>query len=558
MIPLLLALAQDDRVELAWKLPPGEVAVYDVTVLSPQEAADSSNPFALYGYEVTARGESTWTSESHAFIGRRLALLLPDGELRVGDSRPAQTEFREAREIGTLAARGTIRLEGWETIAERRCAFLLGQFELREGRLEPTMAPAWRLVEPGTVTTRVHFDPERGIVVRAEVHVTLPIGSRADTSRQPAVERYERLSLLRTQDSTARDLPTHIVRAIDRGVEAVRRSQQADGSFGDYGGGWQDGLAGLALFTLLVSGVPADDPAIDRGFAFLADQPVTHVYSASTRILALEARRTPPRELRNPEAVERPEPRTLTEEERRWLQQTVDFLVAWQATGGGRWSYQDGHASEGHDHSNTQTAALALRAAVRAGARVPVETWRDLATHFLNCQARQGPQVTLRLDTENGGTGTGVRARARGWSYNDGGTESWGYTTGSMTAAGIGMLVIAREQLAAARALDASLGRRLDEGIRDGQAWIAVNFSAHQNRPIGGGWAYYYLYGLERAGVLLGIRQFGAHDWYREGAAFLVARQNEDGTWPAWLHDACFALLFLKKATLPVFTGGDR
>jgi len=77
---------------------------------------------------------------------------------------------------------------------------------------------------------------------------------------------------------------------------------------------------------------------------------------------------------------------------------------------------------------------------------------------------------------------------------------------------------------------------------------------------------YYYLYGLERAGILYGTETFGSHEWYPEGAEFLLANQRADGAWiskdnayanAVW--DTCFAILFLRRATRPlqdVATGG--
>jgi hypothetical protein len=66
---------------------------------------------------------------------------------------------------------------------------------------------------------------------------------------------------------------------------------------------------------------------------------------------------------------------------------------------------------------------------------------------------------------------------------------------------------------------------------------------------------------LERAGRFGGIRFFGDHDWYREGADFLVRAQNpRSGSWssaggrgPSFaIVDTCFALLFLSKGLAPV------
>ena len=91
-------------------------------------------------------------------------------------------------------------------------------------------------------------------------------------------------------------------------------------------------------------------------------------------------------------------------------------------------------------------------------------------------------------------------------------------------------------------------------------------------------WQYDYLYGLERAFVILGKRTIGTRDWYREGARMLVKEQQVDGRWQPQGHlgqfggrasgaagfrtdllDTCFALLFLKRATIkpkrPVLEG---
>ncbi|MHC4924244.1 MAG: DUF4159 domain-containing protein, partial [Planctomycetota bacterium] len=74
----------------------------------------------------------------------------------------------------------------------------------------------------------------------------------------------------------------------------------------------------------------------------------------------------------------------------------------------------------------------------------------------------------------------------------------------------------------------------------------------------------YYLYALERAGMLAGVEWMGEHDWYGVGAEHLMATQKEDGSWKDERRPAtgtCFALLFLKKGTIPVrrgaITGSD-
>ena len=69
---------------------------------------------------------------------------------------------------------------------------------------------------------------------------------------------------------------------------------------------------------------------------------------------------------------------------------------------------------------------------------------------------------------------------------------------------------------------------------------------------------HYYLYSLERVGLLYGIKKIGGHDWFLEGALWLVHHQREDGSWRSYgdmpVVDTAFALLFLKKAVVPVET----
>jgi hypothetical protein len=104
------------------------------------------------------------------------------------------------------------------------------------------------------------------------------------------------------------------------------------------------------------------------------------------------------------------------------------------------------------------------------------------------------------------------------------------------------------------------------QSLRDGVAWLGANFSVRENPGMGAAWHYYYLYGLERAGVLARVVFMGEHRWYAEGAKFLVDCQHPSGEWtpaqPAFplpphagakragaLVDQSFALLFLARAT---------
>jgi hypothetical protein len=54
--------------------------------------------------------------------------------------------------------------------------------------------------------------------------------------------------------------------------------------------------------------------------------------------------------------------------------------------------------------------------------------------------------------------------------------------------------------------------------------------------------------------MLYGTETMGRHEWYAEGAAYLLKEQQVDGSWKpkdgTGAVDTCFAILFLKRATV--------
>lgn len=151
--------------------------------------------------------------------------------------------------------------------------------------------------------------------------------------------------------------------------------------------------------------------------------------------------------------------------------------------------------------------------------------------------------------------------------------SSWGYYTtklkaaveysgsGSMTCAGLTSLIICMSELERAGELDDKLRKEMETAMKRGLAWLQENYTIRTVAPGGGIWVvyhHYYLYSLERVGLLYGIKKIGGHDWFLEGALWLVHNQREDGSWHSYgdmpVVDTAFALLFLKKAVVPVET----
>jgi len=289
--------------------------------------------------------------------------------------------------------------------------------------------------------------------------------------------------------------------AIRRGTEALVHRQLADGRWPEryYAGG----ESCLVTFALLKAGQPADRPALAAAIGFVRGVPLQHVYVVSLKIMALvEA---------DPVAY------------RKEIEAATQWLIAAQNETG-LWSYTPG--GKRFDHSNSQFALLALHAAAEAGFRVHESVWN---------RARIAVQKTQNDDG--------------GWDYMTG-AQSYG----SMTAAGVSDLLI--------------LGRtptiRMEHGFRNGAApncgtykfdeplvrgldWLGRNFRVDANPQRGTQWVYYWLYGVERCGILAGQRYLGQHEWYRAGARYLVQQQQADGTWESDLANTCFALLFLSK-----------
>jgi hypothetical protein len=319
--------------------------------------------------------------------------------------------------------------------------------------------------------------------------------------------------------------------AIDRVQRFLGTIQNRDGSFGFRSAGppsyyGNTGVTGLVVLALLSSGLPPEHPVVADGLRFLREsrepQGGFETYQASVMLMALAAAKQDKDKLRIQSLAQKLE----------------SFQVA-RAGHAGMWNYGRGLGAE--DNSNTQFAILALREAAIAGVTVSRRTWELAAAHFIGTQNPDG-----------------------GWGYHIGPPS-----TGSMTCSGIGSLVICDQML---RSSEDDLNAEgapncchqtphSNRALHRGVEWLSRYFAVGINPGEQGGmWPLYYLYGVERAGRLSASRFFGPHDWYREGAAYLVDRQSrQDGSWTGTtaaetdpVVASSFALLFLSKGLAPV------
>ncbi len=190
-----------------------------------------------------------------------------------------------------------------------------------------------------------------------------------------------------------------------------------------------------------------------------------------------------------------------------------------------------GESPGGWDLSNTQYAVLGVRAARALGIKIERSVWQKVAD-----------EVGSQQDSEGG--------------FNYGRNNSGFKAYPSMTAAGICVLAICRQELAA----DGQAPKLLDDRLARGWQW----FQAHTDAigSVKERWCYYFHYGLERAAILCDVQAVGGVDWYEQGALMFVEGQLAGGGWQS-LHDGhpgghlaegrgdlvptSFAILFLRR-----------
>ncbi len=323
---------------------------------------------------------------------------------------------------------------------------------------------------------------------------------------------------------TAEISDREVQQAIEGGVEFLKAQQDK------VRGNWPEhnmqpgGLTALCTLALLNAGVGPDDPTVARALDYLRsfDKPqMTYSVALRTMVFCL---------------AEPKKDQLLIRQNVKWLEGTqITNVSAANRRRKGTWAYS---AREGMgDNSNTQFALLALNEADRVGVKVSPITWRLAQEYWLQTQLPDGS-----------------------WGYHPGEDP-----TGSMTCAGICSLVITSGRLSSGRASVVGdnvvcCGELNDSSAIDrGLLWLGKKFSV-QNNPGSGMWLLYYLYGVERVGRLTGHRFIGRHDWYREGAEYLVGTQDNFGHFWRGLGNAesnplvatSFALLYLSKGRRPV------
>ncbi len=224
------------------------------------------------------------------------------------------------------------------------------------------------------------------------------------------------------------------------------------------------------------------------------------------------------------------------------LAMIVSYLTAHQ-NANGSWDYT---GRPNGDTSITQYGVLGLWESENSGVEVQPAVWERIATWYMSTQFSDGAWVYHHDEPSNGGE------------------------TISMTAAGVGSLLICRRQLERYRqearansplltslATDATSNYKpsisfkdMDQAIGRGMSWISGHWTT--SLPTVGRTPYYSLYGLERIGALAERQTIGRLDWFEKGRAYIRSTQKGDGSWDGEggpEPNTAWAMLFLTKST---------
>jgi hypothetical protein len=357
--------------------------------------------------------------------------------------------------------------------------------------------------------------------------------------------------------------------AIDDGVKYLKSVRTPSGTWDDPRGVYPVGYAALPALTLLECGIPAKDAAIVKPATFVRRRvsQLDRTYELALAILLLD--------------------RIGDEKDRDLIRTCAVRLVAGQAASGG-WGYRcppyNAHAQKEvldlleaikdvPPEANLPKevvipAHLKKLTVFRDPAPIPAEDPRrknfdakDPTTDNSNTQfAILALWRAQKYDVPLARTLTRVVRRFQASQNTDG---SWGY----WHAIGGDM---ERPSMDCVGLLGLAIGHGLDRPKPTGPAEKPVldprivNGFAALSRHIGGdvpsgpyGVNYYFMWSVERVGVLYNLATIADRDWYRWGSSVLLANQGplgafEGGGYPGSnrLMNTCFALLFLKRANL--------
>jgi hypothetical protein len=222
------------------------------------------------------------------------------------------------------------------------------------------------------------------------------------------------------------------------------------------------------------------------------------------------------------------------------LQDEKQFMGAWRklALDGGD------YIPPAWDNSNTQFALLALWVAQRHG--VAIERTIALAEHHFRTT-----QMSLSTDRDHNNL-----SLAGSWPYDPNGADGFRNSSRWPTMTCAGLLALAEAHGVTKDPKERNQKPLDDPAIQKGLAMLAreIDRPKESRAP-----DYYFLWSLERVGVLFDLPKIGGKDWYAWGCNVLLPLQQKNGSWGDGAYygsadnpllSTSFVLLFLKQANL--------
>jgi squalene-hopene/tetraprenyl-beta-curcumene cyclase len=317
-------------------------------------------------------------------------------------------------------------------------------------------------------------------------------------------------------DSVGPD-PAQLKAAREKAVAYLKSSQAADGTWTSPQAG---GISALCIHSLLLSGVPADDPTVAKGLTMLAGlaQPDgsicspksrTSAYETSIAVMTLVAANESDKYTPLIEKAEKFLRGTQFDESKGIAKDDPKFGGAGYGPNGGR-----------PDLSNTTFFTEALKS---AGVSCDDPAMKNALVFISRCQNLES-EFNTTANAAKVNDGGFLYTAAAGGNSPAGKTDEGGLRSyGSMTYAGF------KSMLHAGLTPD-------DVRVKAALEWIRKHYTVSENPGMGANGLYYYHYLFAKAlGTLdqdhLEDEAGGKHDWRKELAEHLIAGQQKNGSW---------------------------
>ncbi|NLX60067.1 MAG: DUF4159 domain-containing protein [Phycisphaerae bacterium] len=287
------------------------------------------------------------------------------------------------------------------------------------------------------------------------------------------------------------------------------------------------GRTALVVLALLYADEDWKNDTLTKPLKFLMETELTGTYAVSLRASVWSK-------------IKDPKFRQLLKADARFL---IDAMTQPDGTINGFFSYGRPGSSNG-DHSNTQYGVLGLRDAAIRGIEIDPKYWKAIEDHMIQLQYPNG-----------------------GWSYVTAMGLSDREPYENMTVSGLANLYITLDRLSAGyegrfngKSAKGCGHRQPPPAIEKAKGWLDAHMAECMQTS-----NLYFLYGLERCGSASGRKTFGGLNWFEEGALWIIANQQPDGSNKQKYGLECgtsWALLFLCKGRGPVLfnkldTGAD-